>query len=378
MKQRVIFASVLVIAIMLFGLVKINCKSGGSSVFGASGDSPLKSSSEAAKAFEIQKTFRDIYSLYEDRVVFISTEQTVRMRPNPFLDDPFFRQFFGVPNQQRQMQRKRTGLGTGFVLSEDGYICTNHHVIAGVDKVTVKVGGNSYVAQIVGYDQQTDLALLKVNARLKPVFIGNSDEVKVGDWAIAIGNPFGLDKTFTVGVVSATARRDVDMMGGSQSHIQTDASINPGNSGGPLINIRGEVVGINRMIYSQSGGYMGIGFAIPVNTAKAVLEQLKKHRKIKRGFIGVQVGPVTGEVAASLGLNTVEGALVGDVVEGSPAARGGVQPGDVVMSVNGERIKSYQGLIDAVGAAPVGSTIKMTVWRQKSTVNLFITVVERT
>ena len=172
----------------------------------------------------------------------------------------------------------------------------------------------------------------------------------MGDWAIAIGNPFGLDRTFTVGVVSAIGRRDVDMMGGS--HIQTDASINPGNSGGPLINIYGEVIGINRMIYSQSGGYMGIGFAIPINTARSILEQLKTHKKIKRGYIGVSIAQITEEYAQELGLKTNEGAFVGEVIQGSPAERGGVRVGDIILKINDKDINTYMDLLKIVGDAP--------------------------
>ena len=173
------------------------------------------------------------------------------------------------------------------------------------------------------------------------MYLGDSDRVQVGDWAIAIGNPFGLDRTFTVGVVSAIGRRDVDFMGGS--HIQTDASINPGNSGGPLINIYGEVIGINRMIYSQTGGYMGIGFAIPMNTAKSILEQLKTHKKIKRGYIGVSIAQITEEYARELGLKSNQGAFIGEVIQSSPAEKGGVRVGDIILKIDGQGHQDLQG-----------------------------------
>ncbi|HNX59690.1 MAG TPA: PDZ domain-containing protein, partial [Spirochaetota bacterium] len=181
--------------------------------------------------------------------------------------------------------------------------------------------------------------------------------------------------TFTVGVVSATGRKDVDM--GSQSHIQTDASINPGNSGGPLINIRGEVIGINRMIYSQSGGNMGIGFAIPINSAKTILEQLKTNKKIKRGYIGVQIAPLTEEYAKELGLKTSDGALVGAIQDDGPAQKAGVQEGDVIIKAGDKKITNYGDLIELVEATPIGKTIKITVWRKGSEANLFVTVKER-
>lgn len=361
-----------------FFLYPYSCSQKDAPVFGESSQSPVKSSAEAAKASEIQKAFRDIYDIYKDRVVFIATEQTVKIPQHPFFNDPFFREFFGTPQQGPRTQR-RTGLGTGFVLSEDGYICTNHHVVSGVDKITVKINAREYPAKIIGSDEKTDIALLKISPaeKLKPVYLGNSDEVRVGDWAIAIGNPFGLDKTFTVGVISATGRRDVDMMGGSQYHIQTDASINPGNSGGPLININGEVIGINRMIYSNSGGSLGIGFAIPMNTARSILEQLKTHKKIKRGYIGVQIVPLTEEYAGQLGLKTAEGALIGGLEENGPAARAGVRVGDVIVKINDTAIKDYNTLVDIVGKAPIAKTLKATIWREGKEINLFITVGER-
>jgi serine protease Do len=374
LRQRLFL--VLIILFVSFGLFT----STGDNVyiFGKERESPLKESDEFARVWEIQKVFRYIYDFYKNRVVFISTQKIVKLPPHPFFNDPFFRQFFRVPKQQ-EMKRKMTGLGTGFILSEDGYICTNHHVVAGMDKVTVRIDGQSYVATVIGSDQHTDIALLKIKpkGKLEPVIIGDSDKVRVGDWAIAIGNPFGLDKTFTVGVISATGRRDVDFMGGSQSHIQTDASINPGNSGGPLINIRGEVIGINRMIYTRSGGYMGIGFAIPINTAKSVLEQLKKYKKVKRGYMGVQIVPLKQEYIQRLGLREARGALVGGIVDNSPAERGGVQIGDVILAINGKEIKRFSDLMDIVGKIPIGKTVKIEVWRNKQSIALFVTIAER-
>jgi serine protease Do len=369
-------AGALLLASLFF--YPFSCAKKASTLFGESSPSPLKGKSESAHAWEIQNAFRDIYDLYKDRVVFISTEQTVKLPTHPFFSDPMFREFFGMPEPQQRYQ-KRTGLGSGFILSEDGYICTNHHVIAAVDKVTVKVDEKIYPAAIIGSDERTDIALLKISPGepLKPVYIGNSDDVRVGDWAIAIGNPFGLDKSFTVGVISAASRRDVDMAGGSESHIQTDATINPGNSGGPLINIDGEVVGINRMIYSNSGGSIGIGFAIPINTAKSVFEQLKNFRKVVRGFIGVQVLPVTKEIAQEQGLSSTDGAVVRGLVDGGPAAQGGVQPNDVITAINDTPVKGYNDLIDIVGKTPVGSALKLTVIRRGATLNLYVTVAQR-
>lgn len=365
------------LAAMILLLSQIACCGLSNRAFGNSEESPLKKDPDAARAFEIQRSFGNIYELYKDRVVFISTEKTVKLPPHPFFNDPLFRQFFGLPGKGRQ--KKHMGLGTGFILSEDGYICTNHHLVANMDRVLVKVGGKTYTATVVGSDARTDIALLKIapKEKLKAVYLGNSDEVRVGDWSIAIGNPSGLDRTFTVGVISATGRRDVDFMGGHQAHIQTDASINPGNSGGPLINIRGEVIGINRMIYSRSGGSMGIGFAIPINTAKTVLAQLKKYRKVRRGFIGVSLMPVTEESAQHYGWKSLEGALVAEVIYGGPAQQGGVLTGDIVAKMDGVDIKSYRDFLEKVGKAEVGTTIKITVWRNRKYENLDVRVMER-
>ena len=380
-KRRMVYTAGVAMAVSALTVMLVTgvfCKPGNGGVFGNGNASPLRSDSVTADTVKTQEAFRKVYELNKESVVYISTEQTVRKQRNPFMDDPFFKDFFPQEMQQKRTQ-KVTGLGTGFIISDDGYICTNYHVVAGVEKVKVKVVNDIYSADIIGFDERTDIALLKIkaNSKLKPVYFGNSDNVSVGDWAIAIGNPFGLNSSFTVGVVSATGRRDLDLMGDSQTHIQTDASINPGNSGGPLLNIYGEVIGINRMIYSQSGGNIGIGFAIPVNTAKSVLDQLRQHKKIKRGYIGVQIAPLTEEIASQLGLQNTEGALVGQIVSDSPSEKGGIIPGDVILSVNGKQVKNYGDLVSVVENTPVGETLKLEVWRNKGRVSLYIKVAER-
>lgn len=365
-------------ALMMLLVTGVFCKSGVSGVFGNTNQSPLRGDKVTADTVKAQESFRKVFELNRDSVVYISTEQTVKRQRHPFFDDPFYRDFFPGELQQNRTQ-KVTGLGTGFIISEDGYICTNFHVVNGVDKVNVKVAEDVYQADIIGLDERTDLALLKIkpDGKLKPVYFGNSDTVSVGDWAIAIGNPYGLSSTFTVGVVSATGRRDLDLMGDSQSHIQTDASINPGNSGGPLLNIYGEVIGINHMIYSQSGGNVGLGFAIPVNTAKSVLEQLKQYKKIKRGYLGVKIAPMNEDAALRLGLQNADGAFVGQIVKDSPAESGGIVPGDVILSVNGRPVRNYGDLVSIVDESPVGETLKIEVWRKRARLNLYIKVAER-
>ena len=340
-----------------------------------SAESPLKGKSVDAPVYALQKNFHEVYELYKDSVVYISTERTVKMAPNPFFDDPFFNPFFFDRKGGRSRTQKQTGLGTGFILSNDGYICTNHHVVANMDKVKVKVGEKEFTAKIIGSDEHTDIALIKIedSNNFKPVYFGDSDQVKVGDWAIAIGNPFGLDKTFTVGVISAAVRHDEI----GNAHIQTDASINPGNSGGPLINLDGEVVGVNRMIYSKSGGNMGIGFAIPINTAKNVLDQLKKYKKVKRGYIGVQIAPLTEDFAKMLGLKNNKGALIGSVLPDTPADEAGLKEKDVILKINEKEIESFQDLLNAIGQTATGKTVKMEVWRNKKKINLWVTIKER-
>ncbi len=340
-------------------------------------ESPLRQENRNSPVYELQNTFQKVYEQYKNSVVFISTEKTVQPRyRDPFMDDPFFREFFGKRGVQPEAQKQK-GLGTGFVITSDGYICTNHHVVSNMDSVTVRINNKDYKATLVGSDQLTDIALLKITAtgKFTPVYFGNSDRVKIGDMVVAIGNPFGLDKTITTGIISATGRHVYNDTG--VSHIQTDASINPGNSGGPLINLDGEVIGMNRMIYSSTGGSLGIGFAIPINTVKETLGQLQKYGKVKRGYIGVQISPLTPEFAKELGLKKPEGALVGAVEKDGPADMAGVRVRDVILRVGGKAIQDYTDLVSFVGKMEIGKNLQVTVWREKAEVNLWVTVKER-
>ena len=359
---------------MLFIFLLISCQKislARTDMFGNNEASPLKRKFETSYVAELQNAFGQIYELYKSSMVFITTEQMVRVH-HPFFNDPWMMEYYGYSRVQ-----KRTGLGTGFILTSDGYICTNFHVVHGVDKIFVKVEDNEYQAKIVGLDQITDLALLKINADkdLKPVYFGDSDKVNVGDWAIAIGNPFGLDKTFTVGVISAVARNDVDLLG--TSHFQTDASINPGNSGGPLINIYGEVIGINRMIYSKSGGYMGIGFAIPVNSARAVLGELQKNGEVKRGYLGLGIIGLTEKGAKELNLETSNGYLINELMQDGPAAKGGLKVGDVILEVNGAPLKSHRELQSIINNSKIGQKITILVWRSGVKKEFYIILSQR-
>jgi Do/DeqQ family serine protease len=338
--------------------------------------SPLKKN-DSSMLYELQNTFHDIYNQYKDSVVFISTEKTITMKSyNPFTDDPVFREFFGL-KENTPKKRKARGLGTGFIISSDGYICTNAHVIQNVDTVTVTVAEKSYEAKIIGSDTVTDIALLKIKSSrsFKPVYFGDSDSVKVGDFVLAIGNPFGLDKTFTQGIVSGTGRNQLDETG--NAHIQTDAAINQGNSGGPLINLDGEVIGVNRAIYSSSGGNIGIGFAIPINVAKQTLLQLKSYGKVKRGYLGIGMTPFTLEQAKQLGLLTNQGVLVGSVIKESPADKGGILVGDVILMIDDQPIKEGISLIRFIGSKKIGEVLIVKIWRNRSEKSLRVVIKER-
>ncbi len=312
--------------------------------------------------------------------------------PSPNGTDPFeefFKQFnqkFGFqPNSLQQdeirshfqtVQERGGGLGSGMIFRSDGYIMTNAHVVKGADpaNITVKLADDREFrhVQLVGVDEGTDIAVLKINATNlpRPVQLGDSSAVNVGDWAIAIGNPFGLDHTVTVGVISAKARV-VQLSDRGGDYLQTDASINPGNSGGPLCDINGRVVGVNNAIYSESGGNMGIGFAIPINTARGIAEQLVKNGKITRGYLGVLIQNLDSHNALSYGLDeSTKGVLVAKVNANTPGARAGLQESDVITAINGTSVSDSNKLQGLVGGAPVGSTVKLSVLRDGNTISL--------
>lgn len=268
------------------------------------------------------------------------------------------------------VEQKQRGLGSGFIISRDGYILTNAHVIDKADSVTVRLNDKrEFVAKIVGSDAITDVAVLKINANnLTPVRIGNPDRIKAGNWVAAIGSPFGLENTITHGIVSALSRNLSDE--NAVPFIQTDVPINPGNSGGPLLNLRGEVIGINSQIYSRSGGYMGISFAIPIDYAMRVAEQIKQTGRAVRGKLGVTIQPVTADIAPSFGLNSPRGVLVNGVEDNSPASRAGLVVGDIILAINGQKITdglSLSGLISNLGP---NQTINLDVWRNNQTIKL--------
>jgi serine protease Do len=311
-------------------------------------------------------------------VVNISTTQTAKEQdaPDPFGDnDPFgefWKRFFGGPFPRGQYRQR--SLGSGFIIRQDGLILTNYHVVDDAERITVRLlDGREFTGKVVGKDQKTDIALVKINAQDLPVApLGDSDRLEVGEWVMAIGNPFGLDNTVTSGIVSA---KDRQIGEGPYDHfIQTDASINPGNSGGPLINLRGEVVGIDSAIYSQSGGNIGIGFAIPINLVKELLPQLESTGKVTRGWLGVSIQAMTPDLAASLGLDNAKGALVSSVVQDSPAGQAGIKAGDVIVGYEGKKIDNANDLPFLVAGTPVGKTVSLQILRNKETMTLPVTI----
>jgi serine protease Do len=331
----------------------------------------------------IPPSFATVARDVKPSVVNVSTTQTVHTEggPEPFggpfsQQDPFqefFRHFF---NQTPHNFTQRS-LGSGVIIDPTGYIVTNAHVIAHADKIVVKLeDGRDFDAKVVGSDPKTDVAVLKIAAPadLPAARLGNSDTLQVGDWVIAIGNPFGLSETVTAGIVSAKGR--VIGEGPYEDFIQTDASINPGNSGGPLVNMEGEVIGINAAIFSQSGGNIGIGFAIPINLVKNVAQEIRQYGKVVRGWLGVTIQQVTPELAKSFGLQNAEGGLVAEVQKGSPAARAGFRQGDIILEYDGKPVGLAHQLPTMVAESKIGQTVSVTILRNGERKTLEVTVEE--
>ncbi len=324
-------------------------------------------------------SFSDLTERVKPAVVNISTTKTVKgggiyrspFGNSPFGDD-FFERFFGdMPTREFKQQ----SLGSGFIISNDGYIFTNNHVVEKADKIIVKVSdGNKYEAKVIGTDANTDIALIKIKpqASLPVAEIGDSEKVKVGEWVIAIGNPFGLEATVTAGIVSAKGR--VIGAGPYDNFIQTDASINPGNSGGPLYNMEGKVIGINTAIVQQA---QGIGFAIPINMAKTILNDLKTKGKVTRGWLGVSVQDISDDLAANLNHKNKNGALISDVFKGDPADKAGIKVGDIITEIDGKPIKDSHDLLMAIASLQVGQKINVKAVRDGREISFRVTVGER-
>jgi len=375
---------VLVLSMAVAGLYQLKERRGG----GAPGSAPAPQlptkpekftpadtgAVDAAKISGLLDLDRQYTALVESvvpSVVSLTTARTLRYR----VVDPF-EQFFGSRGGGRTMEQKQNALGSGVIVSREGHILTNHHVIDRMDEVKVQLhDGRTFDARVIGTDPGTDIAVLKIDASdLKPLPLGDSDLVRVGQSVLAVGNPFGLEETVTMGIISAKGRRS--MADSANEYLQTDTAINPGNSGGPLINLRGEIIGINNHIFSGSGGYQGIGFAIPSNTAMQVLQSVVKRGRVVRGYLGVAIQAVTPELARQFGARSSEGALIAGVNPGSPAEAAGLKKGDILLSVNGKPVKDLLQLRNRISQIDIGGEAKLGVLREGREITVAATVDE--
>ena len=337
--------------------------------------------STAAAGEPASGSYRDAAQKALPSVVHVYTAQKIRAPRHPLIDDPVFRHFFGdVPETQGQT---KSGLGSGVIVSASGYILTNFHVVDGADQIEVALqDGRNLNARLVGGDPESDLAVLQIDqakasqTKLPAITLGQMDNVVVGDVVLAIGNPFGVGQTVTMGIVSALGRSHLGI-NTFENFIQTDAAINPGNSGGALIDNRGNLVGINTAIYSRSGGSLGIGFAIPISTARNVMEQIIASGSVTRGWIGVEVQEITQELAESFGLPEPSGALIAGVQRGSPADAGGIKPGDILLAVDGKPVKDPQAMLELIARQKPGETIPFKLHRQKTLLETTIRIGKR-
>ncbi|MEJ2695400.1 MAG: DegQ family serine endoprotease [Candidatus Sulfobium sp.] len=323
----------------------------------------------------------EVAAAVKPAIVNISTTRTVKVTTGmqPFFNDPFFRRFFGDRNfgQGHPRERKSHALGSGVITSPDGYIITNYHVVKGADKIKVTLSDQrEFTGEVIGSDPKTDIAVVKIKAKDLPVLpLGNSDLMKAGDIVLAVGNPYGLNQTVTMGIVSATGRSNVGIAD-YEDFIQTDAAINPGNSGGALVNAGGQLIGINTAIFSTTGGYQGIGFAIPSNMVKTIMNSLIKYGKVTRGWLGVSIQKITPELSKQFGLKNENGALVSDVVDRSPAQKAGLKRGDVIIEYDGKEIDQPYQLRNMVGNTKPGSVHEVTVLRGGKEMTLKVTIGE--
>ena len=342
------------------------------------------------KLKETGRAFSAVASEVSPAVVFVKVESTSAPLAHgnlggrhPGLDEDMLRRFFGdklpkfdlpAPNAPRP----HMGTGSGFIVSADGYIVTNHHVVKDADRITIHLADDrEFDAELVGSDSHTDLAILRIDAKDLPVIpLGDSDNLNVGEWVLAFGNPFGLSDTVTSGIVSATGRSTVGIAD-FENFIQTDAAINPGNSGGPLVNLDGEAVGINTAIISRTGGNMGIGFAIPTNMAKHIIGQLIENGSVTRAHLGVLIQALTADLAGNFGLDDIHGVLIGDVTEDSAAAKAGLKSGDIIVEVNGKRIDEVGHFRNRIAMLSPGTEVTMKVWRDKAWKEFDVTLGQR-
>ncbi len=384
-KNKTVYRKAAVLAALLLACAILPFNAGSATLRLGQGEAPVQLSPNNP-AVALQNAFIDVAAAISPAVVNISVEWTEDIRGfNDFGNmDNFFNYFFYGPQgapRQRMFKQKQRSLGSGFIVTEDGYIMTNAHVVSKAEKVTVTLeDGTSYPAKIIGKDEKIDIAVVKIAAADKKfphVVLGDSDALKVGEWAIAVGNPFGLDHTVTTGVISAKGRSvEISQDQGMQNYIQTDASINPGNSGGPLCNIKGEVIGIDSAIYSQSGGSIGIGFAIPSNIARKAAEDLVNKGKIVRAGLGAMIQSLNAKMAKSFGLTSTEGALISSVNPGSAAEKAGLKPGDIILKVNGTQVVNMGDLVAKLYTYQPGETVQLTVMRNGASSEIPVTLQE--
>ena len=362
------------IALMVFGFMNFR-RPAVAQQPAESGRTPIVNEQFLTQAEGLSRAFRNVAEAIRPSVVSISTRQ-LSSRGNGMPRS--YREFFGIPNEPESA----SGMGSGVIVRPDGYILTNNHVIEGADELSVELAdGRKVQGEVVGTDPQTDLAVIKISLPgLRAAPIGNSDEIQVGDWVVAIGSPFGLDQTVTSGIISGKNRRQGIIADGNglEDFLQTDAAINPGNSGGPLVNLRGELIGINTAILSRSGASAGIGFAIPVSLAEPVLDSIIETGEVRRGFLGAQVVDVTPTTAEAYDLKVDRGALIGGVLEGKPAAVAGLQPGDVVTKIDGKPCRGGTQLVNTVAVRRPGTSIELEVNRFGDVLNLTVSLQERT
>lgn len=360
-RPRLIVMLTIAVGILIGVVLTLSWPSGGRSQFIVNSQGTV-----APGQISFEEGFAPVVQAVLPSVVTVTSTRVIRTElPDiPFFNDPFFRRFFGGEPEIPEERRER-GLGSGVVVSSDGHILTNNHVVASATEVLVMVDGDEeYTARILGTDPATDVAVLRVERaqNLKPISFGDSNDVRIGEFVLAIGNPFGVGQTVTMGIVSATGRGELGITG-YEDFIQTDAAINPGNSGGALVDDTGRLVGINTAILSRSAGNVGIGFAVPVNMARAVMDQIIKQGRVIRGYLGVGIQDLTPAIRKALNISEERGALVSSIEEGGPAAKAGLQRGDVILSLNGEAVEDSRDLSFRIASLSPGTTVRLEVIR---------------